>query len=55
MARLQDSKQALAMMIELNGDQVMNQPQYIMIPITCVSWPRKARRGLLTFLSIIPY
>jgi hypothetical protein len=55
MARLQDSKKALAMMIELRGDQVMNQPQYLMIPITCVSWPRKARRRLLTFLSIVPY
>jgi len=40
----QDSKLALAMMIKLSGGQVMNHVQYLKVLITCVSWPRKARR-----------
>ena len=40
----QSSKPLFAAMLKLGGDQVMSQPQYLMILITCVSWPRKARR-----------
>ena len=42
--RQQSSEPLFAMMLKLGGGQVMNQPQYLMILITCVSWPRKARR-----------
>jgi hypothetical protein len=44
--RQQDSKLASATMIKLGGVLVMNHVQYLMILITCVSWPRKARRRL---------
>ena len=42
----QDSKLSVMMRLKPGGDQVMSQPQYLMILITCVSWPRKARRRL---------
>ena len=42
--RQQTSKQLFAAMLKPGGDQVMSQSQYLMILITCVSWPRKARR-----------
>ena len=44
--RQQSSKHLFARMLKTGGDQVMSQPQYLMILITCVSWPRKARRRL---------
>ena len=44
--RQQTSKQLFATMLKPGGDQVMSQPQYLMILITYVSWPRKARRRL---------
>ena len=43
-SRQQNSKQLFATMLKPDGDQVMSQPQYLMILITCVSWQRKARR-----------
>ena len=42
--RQQTSKQLFATMLKPGGNQVMSQSQYLMILITCVSWPRKARR-----------
>ena len=44
--RQQTSKQLFVAMLKPDGDQVMSQPQYLMILITCVSWPRKARRRI---------
>ena len=53
--RQQGSQLTSAMMIKLGGGQVMNHVQYIKILITCVSWPRKARRKPLgTILTISP-
>ena len=39
--RQQTSKQLFAALLQPGGDQVMSQSQYLMILITCVSWPKK--------------
>ena len=42
----QDNNLSMMMRLKPSGGQVMSQPQYLMMLITCVSWPRKARRRL---------
>jgi hypothetical protein len=44
--RQPDNRQSMMMRLKPGGGQVMSQPQYLMILITCVSWPRKATRRL---------